>query len=190
MSGRDPHEQLAKAAKRPSVQKRSGTSGGKPTSEPGAMRAADDSAATWSWAIYRPGAGTESRTYKCRCECDLDAEILRSLIAWSCERFELKRASLTTDASLQFTLKHERASLSMREVQWLFSQVDDCHIALESLRLASEYDEERQEIDRCAIAAVSVNAKKRAKVAEGLKAYAQFLEIGLERVESACNALT
>lgn len=88
---------------------------------------------------------------------------------------------------MQFTIRE--GLLYLAEIQWLFSMVDDDHVALESLAVWNRYDGERRPVDDADLAAVALSEEKRRNCAESLARLMDYYEEQIARFDNIGCAL-
>lgn len=137
--------------------------------------------------LYVPALLASSRTFRCRCQSPGDAELLRAMVGWASERCELQRLAPGLDVTMQFTIRE--GLLYLAEIQWLFSMVDDDHVALESLAVWNRYDGERRPVDDADLAAVALSEEKRRNCAESLARLMDYYEEQIARFDNIGCAL-
>jgi len=127
---------------------------------------------------YQTPPGAEGRTFQFRAECLEDVRRLRAMIDWSIETYWHSLVALP-DVDVKMTLKPN--TLSIDELRWLFGQVPDCHVALQSLELASNYTGERKGRDEYDLGAV---VPKRAFLKRAIAGMTEYVTDCRELAES------
>jgi hypothetical protein len=89
---------------------------------------------------YATKPGSEHRTFRFRVEFEKDLVPLFALVGWAAESaWQSVDSGMDTEA--KFTLRED--TLTLDEVRWLFDRIIDCHVAVQTLSVASEYTGER-----------------------------------------------
>lgn len=136
---------------------------------------------------YVTTPGTAHRTFQFRVEFDHDLLQLRAMLGWATETWWSSPICPWGDADAKFTLKPN--TLSLDELRWLFAQVGDCHVAMETIELTENYTGERRYMDEYELGAVCPSRASLHHAVGGLYDYIESLELTAERASDAVNAM-
>lgn len=136
---------------------------------------------------YPTAAGTAHRTFQFRVEFDHDLRPLRAMLGWAIEQWWSSPLCPWGDADAKFTLKPN--TLSLNEVRWLFAQVGDCHVAMETIELAENYTGERRYMDEYELGVVCPSRATLHHAVGGLYDYIESLELTAERASDAADMM-
>ena len=123
-----------------------------PIQSPTETRTANELEQALNSQFERFSVADGSTRYRCRVECLPDAIHLKMALTpiatewhdspafWDEDGSLVDKRNFMPDMDLWFALKND---VSIGEVRWLIDQFTDLHVAVESLKLAHEYDGER-----------------------------------------------
>lgn len=136
---------------------------------------------------YPTVPGTEGRTFEFRVEFAHDIAPLAALVGWAAETWWQSPVCPWGDADVKMTLKPN--TLTLEELRWLFGQVVDCHVAMETLELSGNYTGDRRYQDEYELAAVVPTAENISQAIAGLREYMDCLDNFRRRADEALDAL-
>ena len=131
--------------------------------------------------------GTEDRTFEFRVEFAHDIAPLAALVGWAVETWWQSPVCPWGDADVKMTLRPN--TLTTEELRWLFGQVVDCHVAMETLEPSVNYTGDRRYQDEYELAAVVPTPENLSRAIAGLREYMDCLDNSRERADEALDAL-
>jgi hypothetical protein len=128
-------------------------------------------------------AGAEERTLCFRVEFEADLFPLTHMLRWATQEWWSTPVCPWGDADVKVTLKPN--TLTLEEVRWLFDQVVDCHVAVETVELEADYTGERSyRVENDLPMTAPDETALEASIA-GLRNYQRSLEAATERAANA-----
>ncbi|MGE0672762.1 MAG: hypothetical protein AB7O64_06885 [Methylibium sp.] len=128
-------------------------------------------------------AGANDCTFCFRVEFEADLFPLNHMLRWATESWWSTPVCPWGDADVKVTLKPN--TLTLEEVRWLFDQVVDCHVAVETVELEADYTGERSyRVEQELPMAIPGEAALKASIA-GLRDYQRSLEATVDRAANA-----
>lgn len=126
-----------------------------------------------------------------RAECQADADLIRACLAPWLNRWEVTDCYLEHDGKflripdvvIEFTIAENGPGKG--ELKWMVSELEDCHVAAESLEGVLEYTGDRYDLEDadCIVAAPATEMVSQSL--DNLERYREYLEVQMERLAEA-----
>lgn len=135
-----------------------------------------------------------AREYKMRAECQPDADLIRACLAPWLERWQVFECHLEhkgkplriPDVDIEFTTAANGPCKG--ELKWMVSQLEDCHVAAESLDGVLEYTGKRYDLDDADCIVAAPTPEMVSQSLENLERYREYLEVQMKRLTDARSA--
>lgn len=127
--------------------------------------------------------GAADRTFCFRVEFSHDLLPLKWMLNWAIEKWWSSPVCPLGDADAKMTLKPN--TLTLEEIRWLFDQVGDCHVAVQTVALDADYTGERTYLEADEMGAQAPNLRTLKKCLAGVEEWREGLSANADRAFEA-----